>query len=29
MRHHQVTWAAVAITLGILAACVIFALVRM
>lgn len=29
MRQHQVKWAAVAITLGIAAACVVFALVRM
>ncbi len=29
MRHHQVKWAAIAVTVGIIVACVVFALVRM
>lgn len=29
MRHHQVTWAAITVTAGIVIACVLFALVRM
>lgn len=29
MRHHQVKWAAMAVTVGLIVACVVFALVRM
>jgi hypothetical protein len=29
MRHHQTKWAAMIVVLGIIAACVVFALVRM
>jgi hypothetical protein len=29
MRHHQVKWAAMAVTAGLVIACLFFALVRM